>query len=41
LFSQSSVGTVARSFTVVHCLFFTRSPVIITPNWTCAFDCDV
>jgi len=39
LFSQSNVGTVARSYTVIHCLFFTWLPV--TPNWTCAFDCDV
>jgi len=35
MFSQSSAGAVARSFTVMHCLFFTWPPLIITPNWTC------
>jgi len=41
MFSQSSDGTVARRFTVMHCLFFTRPPLIITPKRTCAFDHDV
>ena len=35
------VGTWATSFTVMHWIFFTQPPLIITSNWTCPFDCDV
>jgi len=40
-FHKALFGIVARSFTAVHCLFFTWPSLIITTNWTCALDCDV